>query len=162
MSHCVLAIDPGEVKSAFAILTPAGRVARSGYQINGDLRDLLEDGLSRDCAAFLIEDFLPWGQPATRHALNTCKWIGRFYETIYQYEGRPPVMVDRGKACQFMLGRRQVKKVDVKEFVISEYTTPEQHGVGDERRPGPLYRLKTDHEFDAVFLAMSWQSGWRP
>lgn len=85
----VLAIDPGNTESAYALIDQATRRPMEFAKVpNGDLLDELEGlttyghahGLCADVVA--IEMVASYGMPVGADVFETCVWIGRFYERI--------------------------------------------------------------------------------
>jgi hypothetical protein len=77
----LLAIDPGNTQSAFVLYEPETETILSkGIVDNKELVESLET-IDYDEAA--IEMIASYGMPVGKEVFETCLWIGRFYQTIY-------------------------------------------------------------------------------
>ena len=76
----VLAIDPGPVESAYALIdAETRRPVAVGKVDNHDLRDMLP-GLCYEASASAVEMVASYGMPVGKEVFETCVWIGRFIE----------------------------------------------------------------------------------
>ena len=76
----VLAIDPGPVESAYALIdAETCRPVAVGKVDNHELRDMLP-GLCYEAGAGAIEMVASYGMSVGKEVFETCVWIGRFIE----------------------------------------------------------------------------------
>jgi hypothetical protein len=79
----LFAIDPGNIESGYAIVEmPDFRVFESGKIPNEDLLDKLYPLRGTDLVA--IEMIASYGMPVGKDVFETCVWIGRFCQVLWQ------------------------------------------------------------------------------
>lgn len=94
----ILAIDPGNIQSAYVFMSDDYRPLQFGKVVNEDLLEMLTEPYC-NCPKFdmvVIEKMSSYGMPIGAEVLDTCEWIGR-----YQQAARVPAI----KIC-----RKDVKK----------------------------------------------------
>jgi hypothetical protein len=77
----LLAIDPGDVQSAYVIVGADRRPIKTGKVPNDELRTSIRSWVSdRLIDHVAIEMIASYGMPVGREVFETCVWIGRFQE----------------------------------------------------------------------------------
>jgi len=140
----VIAIDPGNKLSAFAVLVD-GEPVDIGINENKNVADyLLYAKLLWPDVELVIEMIACYGMPVGAEVFETCVWIGRFaerWETTHplsgvQYVFRKDVKMN---LCHSM----RAKDSNIRQALIDRFGGKEA-GVGNKHSPGPLYGAKKD------------------
>ena len=75
----IIAIDPGDVQSAFVVMDGKFNIVDKGLEDNYTMKAYLEqEGAPYD--KLIIEGVASYGMPVGRTVFETCIWIGRFIE----------------------------------------------------------------------------------
>jgi hypothetical protein len=79
----VLAIDPGNIESAYVVMDyETYKPLRFGKIPNEEFIDLLKTMCDSTLPAVVIEMIASYGMPVGKEVFDTCVWIGRFYEAV--------------------------------------------------------------------------------
>ena len=139
----ILAIDPGNTESAFALIDAETRKPIRVDKIpNGKLRaGLMTDLDGIDVVA--IEMIASYGMPVGREVFETCVWIGRFYE-------RSPARADvelvyRRDVKLHHCGSAKAKDANITQALIDRfaYGVPNR-GKGTKAQPGWFHGFRAD------------------
>ena len=140
----VIAIDPGNKLSAFAVLVD-GYPEEIGINDNTFVCDYLHYMKLRwPDAELVIEMIACYGMPVGAEVFETCLWIGRFSErwesihpaTDVHYVFRKDVKMN---LCQNM----RAKDPNIRQALIDRFGGKEK-GIGNKKSPGPLHGAKRD------------------
>lgn len=151
MNRFILAIDPGNVKSAFCLVDPELKPLAFGKndnelmyaQIIDDIvkhvpSEYIDHGL--DVAIEMMQSF---GAPVGKTTFETCVWIGQLKERFRDFE---PVLIYRKSDENMTLCHRmtandsQIKRVLIDRFAPN---TP-NYGKGTKKEPGWFYGFRAD------------------
>lgn len=136
----VLAIDPGPTKSAWIILS-SGQITLKGITNNHELVQNMTYGtwppLSylNYCA---IEMIASYGMPVGAEVFETCVWIGRFTEALYQ-KGITVEYVYRKQVKMHLCNSMKAKDGNIRQALIDKLGN-----CGTKKQPGPLYGVSKD------------------
>ena len=129
----ILAIDPGTFESAFLIWdTVTRQIGRFGKSPNLQVRELLLS-MAYDC--LVIEDVTSYGKAVGREVFDTCKWIGRFWET----SGVEPDFVSRPRIKAHHCKSASAKADNVRAAMIERFGKP-----GTAKQPGFTFGITKD------------------
>jgi hypothetical protein len=135
----VLAIDPGPIESAYAILHRKDlRVMSFQKADNYTIRSLCRQ---LSCHDIRIEMIASYGMAVGASVFETCVWVGRFMEvSMDQHErvGR----VFRREVKLHLCGNPRAKDANIRQAIIDKYES--MHGVGVTKKGGMLYRASKD------------------
>lgn len=114
-----MAIDPGTYQSAVAVLDVNGKLSWAAIYDNQDLLNKLklEEDLQCDVAIEMIQSY---GMPVGREIFETCVWIGRFSQVLYD-KGLDPQFYSRTKVKSYVTGSAKAKDKDVRQAMILRY-----------------------------------------
>lgn len=145
----ILAIDPGTTESGWCLFD-GKRVVDSGVGKNSDvLADIACSPESRKLLA--IEMMSSYGMPVGREVLETCVWIGRFWQVWAN--STEPILVYRRDVKLHLCGSARAKDGNIRQALIDKLGP-----VGKKASPGPLYGVKGD-AWSAVAVAVTaWDS----
>jgi hypothetical protein len=141
MSSAVLAIDPGPVESAYALIDAADRWPREVGKIpNAEvfpwLRDARQDG---DTVA--IEMVASYGMAVGREVFETCVWIGRFLEAT----GGAAELVYRRDVKLHHCHSAKAKDANITQALIDRFASGQPNrGKGTKAEPGWFHGFRAD------------------
>ncbi len=131
----ILAIDPGNVESAYVILDE--RIIESG-KINNDLMlsNVYEWGRHKQKPMLYIEMIASYGMPVGKDVFDTCVFIGRLIEAY-------------GSDCVELVYRKTVKmhhcgSMKAKDGNIIQALKDKYGQKGTKKEPGFFYDTKAD------------------
>lgn len=76
----IIAIDPGNIESAFVVMQGVEIIQKGKYDNNKVLSFIYGFYELSDKAELYIEMVSSYGMPVGKTVFDTCVWIGRFYE----------------------------------------------------------------------------------
>lgn len=141
MVSTVLAIDPGNVESAYAMIDAATcRPIEVGKFGNDTIREALLDGtIDADHAA--IEMIRSYGMAVGAEVFETCVWIGRFIEA----SGCSLAPIYRGEVKLHHCRSSRAKDTNVRQALVDRFAPGQpNHGKGTKAEPGWFYGFRAD------------------
>ena len=148
MSSLYLAIDPGNIFSAYTIIDDAKNLLDFGILENNALKKKIEqDDFDSEFNLVAIEMLQCYGMPVGKSVLDTCVWIGRFQEVI---EDNYHIDVDfygRKKVVAHICGSVQAGDKNIRQAILDMYpatgggATPQ---IGIKKQRGPLFGVSKD------------------
>lgn len=139
----LLAIDPGNVQTGWVLMDVATcRPLEFGKTEN---EALLETLSSLKFDSVVIERVVSYGMAVGASVLETCEWVGRFYEfTRSRMEGDPflqPRQAVRLHHCK----NPKATDTNVKQALIDRFAkNTRNHGKGTKAEPGYFYGFHKD------------------
>ncbi|MBQ8497535.1 MAG: hypothetical protein IJ489_08795 [Clostridia bacterium] len=136
----ILAIDPGDIKSGYALLQmPDFKLISFGKEENTELRSLLPR-LKENCDFVACEMIASYGMAVGRNVFDTCVWIGRFRELLgnlhYIYRKDE-------KIC--LCGDMKAKDANIRQALIDRYAKFDlKNGKGTKKCPDAFYGVSGD------------------
>jgi hypothetical protein len=128
----VLAIDPGNVKSAW-LVWDGERIHERDIVENSLLLRALAHGRGADHLAIeMVESF---GMAVGKEVFETVYWIGRF---VQAWRG-PYTRVYRKEVKLHLCGNCRAKDPNIRQALLDKLGP-----VGTKREPGPCYGIKSD------------------
>lgn len=135
----ILAIDPGNIESAYVILDKNLKPIKFGKISNYHLVDMLRKGDFNNAYPiehFAIEMIANMGMSAVGRTLfDTCVWIGRFieaYKLSYSYIYRREEKIN-------LCGTMKAKDGNIRQALIDRFGV-----VGTKKSPGWFYGVSKD------------------
>jgi len=167
----ILAIDPGNVESAYVVYeTQTRELLKFGKVLNEELVDLIEQGeVVYDCDYLAIEMPACYGMAVGQTVFDTCRWVGIFQQAFYR-EGTKLVYrksqnkVDNIESVTMHLCHStRAKDKNVRQAILDLY--PATGGgkcpqVGTKGQPGPLYGVSAD-VWAALGVAITITETWK-
>lgn len=143
----VLAIDPGNVMSGYALIDEEYRPLKFGKIENEILEQMLLNndlGLCEDDVV-VIENLMSYGMPVGRTVLDTAVWIGRFTEICLLCRKQVPAYIFRKEYVTELCGSARAKDSNVTAYLIERFApdTP-NHGKGSVKAKGFFWGFKAD------------------
>lgn len=144
----VLAIDPGNIESAF-VLYDGERPVKFGKWPNASLLRHIQVGQEVDSERCAIEVLKPRGMPTSWEEMQTQLWAGRFYQAWWDRQGGEkfgrwePTPVFRMDVKLHLCGRSSAKDSNVRQALIDRFGGKEK-AIGRKKSPGVLYGVAAD------------------
>ena len=135
----ILAIDPGNVESAYCVIDKCNYRPLEFGKINND--ELLEKiGIFKNIDCIVIEKVASYGMPVGKEVFDTCEWYGRF---IQKYcDSNDCIMVEyvyRKEEKINLCGSMKAKDSNIRQALIDRFGQ-----VGTKKNPGWFYGFKAD------------------
>lgn len=138
----ILAVDPGNEQSAYALFdtaNPSKPLLGFGKHDNDVVREVVQNAASYDVLA--VEMIASYGMPVGKEVFETCVFIGRLVEiadTCVEY-----ALVYRREVKLHLCASARAKDGNVRQALIDKYGGKER-AVGKKATPGPLYGVSKD------------------
>ena len=143
----VLAIDPGNIESAFVVVDQATRRPLEFAKVpNEELRERLwapPNQLTYDVAA--VEMVASYGMPVGADVFDTCVWIGRFCTAIEIGSGEEPQLVFRNPVKIHHCNSSKAKDSNITQALVDRFAPGQPNkGKGTKANPGWFYGFAKD------------------
>ena len=145
----ILAIDPGNTESGYALIDPATcKPIEVGKIPNEALLDQLCDwiGSAGDVDHVAIEMVASYGMPVGSDVFETCVWIGRFRQIVADTPfGVTCDLVYRKNVKLHLCHTTKAKDANITQALIDRFASGEPNrGKGTKADPGWFYGFKAD------------------
>lgn len=150
----VLAIDPGNVQSAFVVFDGA-KLLQFGKEDNEQLLCMLRYRHQRTCASHLvIEHIANMGMSVGQSVFDTCLWSGRFIEAWWD---QPFSLIKRREVKLHLCGNMRAKDSNIRTSLIDKFSNGlgKDVAIGKKASPGPLFGVSAD-VWSALAIAVTW------
>lgn len=148
-SNCeyILAIDPGNEKSAYVVLTsdlrPITATKTENDIVSSHLRTMPVEWLKNACIEMI--GHYGTGMPAGKSVFDTCVWIGRFTEIIYERAGVTPSRIMRSEEKMTLCGTMKAKDGNIRRALIDRFAKHDfKNGKGTKKNPDWFYGFSAD------------------
>lgn len=140
----VLAIDPGNTESGYALIDAATRAPLEVGKVSND--DLLADFRRLACLTEVsIEMVASYGMAVGKDVFETCVWIGRFAETSRRQSGKLPTLTYRRDVKLHHCASSKAKDANVTQALIDRFASGEPNrGKGTKTDPGWFHGFRAD------------------
>jgi hypothetical protein len=150
----ILAIDPGNIESAF-VIWDGNIIFRIGKLKNEDLLIMFNSCVYDNCVIEMIDSY---GMPVGQEVFDTCVWIGRFYEFLTPRIDNKISLIKRGEVKLHLCESRRAKDSNIMQTLIDRFGDVNKHGKyskGTKKDPGFFYGFVAD-EWAAFALAVTY------
>jgi hypothetical protein len=141
----ILAIDPGPVESAFALIDAADCIPMRHGKIPND--DLRRDPAMTTADTVAIEMVASYGMPVGAEIFDTCVWIGRYQQTLIDHD-IPVELVKRLDVRLHHCHTGKAGDANVTRALIDRFAPPAKgwgaYGKGTKANPGWFHGFKAD------------------
>lgn len=144
----ILAIDPGNKKSSFAIIEmPYFKLLDFGKLENDTLIMYLSEwfssySLDSKINAIAIEMVANDSLPVGKDVFETCVWIGRFVQML---EGEDIIYIYRKEEKMTLCGSMEAQDSNIRQALIDRYAKHDfKNGKGRKDNPDIFYGVKKD------------------
>jgi hypothetical protein len=140
----ILAIDPGNTESGYALIDPITCQPIDVGKINNfDLRERISNGDFDDLENVAIEMVASYGMAVGKEVFETCVWIGRFLEVV-----NPPIpvcLIYRKNVKLHLCHTTKAKDANITQALIDRFASGQPNrGKGTKADPGWFYGFKAD------------------
>ena len=143
----ILAIDPGNVESAYVVMGVDYKPLEFGKVLNEEMISKInqvrvihfESGINGGQIRLVIEMVASYGMPVGREVFETCVWIGRFSEQAYITKEPYLNYVYRKDVKLNICGDSRAKDANIRQALIDRFGE-----VGTKKNPGWFYGFKAD------------------
>ena len=129
----ILAIDPGNIESAYCIMGADLRPIEFGKGKNEEIITMLE--LATYDYTTVIEMIASYGMPVGKEVFETCVWVGRFDHASF----RPASFVYRKDVKMHICGNTRAKDSNIRQALIDRFGP-----VGTKKNQGWFYGFRAD------------------
>lgn len=139
----ILAIDPGNIESAYVILDENLKPIKFGKIKNEELIDLVGEQAQLQ-KYVVIEMIASMGMIVGQTVFDTCVWIGRFTERAMHMDAEVNYIFRKEEKMN-MCGSMKAKDSNIIQALIDRFApnTPNK-GKGNKKEPGFFYGFKAD------------------
>ena len=148
----ILAIDPGNTESGFALIDPitcrpveAGKI--SNEQLLDHLHQWLVYGPEDYVTNVAIEMVASYGMPVGQDIFETCVWAGRFQQVCESFGGYglPCDLVYRKNVKLHLCHTTKAKDSNITQALIDRFASGQPNrGKGTKADPGWFFGFKAD------------------
>lgn len=143
----IIGLDPGNEKSAYCII--------DGYSLrpldfakleNEALRRYLREQVTFDeNDRGAIEMVASYGMAVGREVFDTCRWIGRFEETLERKLYVPPTLIYRREEKLHICHDSRAKDANIRRALIDRFAQHDlKNGKGTKKDPDWFYGMAAD------------------
>lgn len=134
----ILAIDPGNVQSAFVLMDDEDRILDKGILENERMEDYIVSPLFNYDKG-VIEMIACYGMPVGATVFDTVVWVGRFFEIMKATNEKELEFAYRRDIKLHLCNSVRAKDSNVRQALIDRFGEP-----GTKKHPGKLYGFKKD------------------
>ena len=155
----ILAIDPGNTFSGYAIINPQTcQPIGFGKIPNTEILDLIGDTRYNQMvnhvenAAYnqmvnhvVIEMIASYGMPVGAEVFETCVWIGRFQQALIERRGITPELIKRHPVKMHHCHSARAKDSNITQALVDRFAPgAKNHGKGTKADPGWFHGFHAD------------------
>lgn len=142
MSGTLLAIDPGNVESAWVLID---RTTLRPLGFSKDPNDDVLDMLADYHGPVHIEMVASYGMPVGADVFETCVWIGRFQQSHAELTGALAALVKRNPVKVHHCHSSKAKDSNVIQALVDRFAPGQPNkGKGTKASPGWFYGFAAD------------------
>lgn len=150
----IFAIDPGNEQSAYCVTDMNLKPERHEKLPNYDLLGILHDERYAD-NFYAIEMIASYGMPVGKEVFDTCVWVGRYTERIYEETGRVPIFIYRKDEKLTICNSPRANDATIRQALVDRFASGVPNkGKGTKKEPGWFYGFKAD-EWAAYAVAVT-------
>lgn len=141
----ILAIDPGNIESAYVVVDENMKPIKFDKIPNNQLYGKMEYGAFDDCEKIAIEMIASYGMAVGKEVFDTCVWIGRFIQIlIYEYD-KVPQYVYRQDEKMYLCHSMRAKDSNIQRALIDKFAQHDlKRGKGTKKNPDWFYGFHND------------------
>ncbi len=144
----ILAIDPGNVKSAYAVYRDGAFIEHDIIE-NPVMLHIIKQ-FEADCV--VIERVECMGMAVGKSVFQTCEWIGRFIQEAVSHA--EVYTIGRRNVKIHLCGSMKAKDSNIRQAVMDRFGSTREKAIGTKKAPGPLYGVRKD-VWSAVAIALT-------
>lgn len=143
----VLAIDPGNIESAIALIdSDTYALVYFGKHSNDEIREKVHElAKAGQISSVAIERLAGYGMPVGREVFETCEWVGRFAEIFEQIYHIHTTFYYRKDVKLHLCGQMRAKDANVRMALVERFAKHDlKNGKGTKANPDFFYGVKAD------------------
>lgn len=154
----VLAIDPGNVESAFCLMDMQHNVIEKGKVGNAGLLDYIWTN-SKRFDRIVVEMIASYGMPVGAEVFETCVMVGRI-EQLADMKEIPHSRVFRKDEKLHICGSPKANDANIRHALIDRFARHDlKQGKGTKKNPDHFYGFKSDL-WAAFAVGVVFIDGW--
>ena len=135
----IIAIDPGNIESAYCIMEHDLKPVEFGKVKNEELLTMLE--MATYDYKTVIEMIASYGMPVGKEVFDTCVWIGRFDHASFH----PASFVYRKDVKMHLCGTMKAKDSNIRQALIDRFARHDfKNGKGTKKKPDWFHGFSND------------------
>lgn len=139
MINIILAIDPGNIESAYCLIDKKTYKPIEFGKIEND--EMFYIMINEHYSKLIIEMIASYGMPVGKEVFDTCVWIGRFIEMQQQTFD----FVYRKDVKMNLCNSTKAKDSNVRQALIDRFAKHDlKNGKGTKKNPDWFYGFKSD------------------
>ena len=140
----ILAIDPGNVESAYVVLDSKLKPIKLEKCDNEKILHNIYNRELENCEFAAIEMVASYGMAVGESVFETCVWIGKFEEALSVFGFRPKKIYRKDEKMN-LCNSMKAKDSNIVQALIDRFApnTPNK-GKGTKKEPGWFYGFKKD------------------
>lgn len=139
----IFAIDPGNVYSAYCVMTDTFELKRFGKSENKEVLRILKQWLDEG-KEVVIERVASYGLAVGRDVFETCEWIGRFTQAADERGGNVSYIYRKDEKV-YLCGDMRAKDANIRAALIERFAKHDlKNGRGTKGNPDYFYGVKAD------------------
>jgi hypothetical protein len=140
-----LAIDPGNVESAYVLIGADYRPISFEKLRNDELLNRLRLGtIDLDIQGVAIEMVASYGMAVGADVFETCVWIGRFYQVLAS-TSHEPQLVKRLPVKTHHCHSAKATDANIRQALVDRFALGQpNHGKGTKNQPGWFHKFHSD------------------
>ena len=157
----ILAIDPGNMESGYAVIEmPIFEIRECGKIENKELlkriTELSITGDIYDFDALAIEMVASYGMAVGKDVFETCVWSGRFIERWYSLFDAPYYYIYRKDEKMTLCHSMKANDSNIRRALIDRYAKHDlKNGKGTKKNPDVFYGVSKDM-WSAIAVGVTW------
>lgn len=142
----ILAIDPGNIESAYTLLDKTLKPIEFGKFINQNVRQEIRRILRKygHEVVVVIEMVACYGMAVGKEVFDTCVWIGRFTELVEQHNMDTNLIFRKDEKMN-LCNSMKAKDTNIRQALIDRFAKHDfKNGKGTKKNPDWFYGFKSD------------------
>lgn len=142
----ILAIDPGNVQSAYCLIDEEYRIIEAAKAPNIEVQQAIDRIAQNDDVEVVIEKVACYGMPVGKEVFDTCEWIGRFAEQLHNYwPGYEAKYIYRQEEKKLICHSMTAADSNIRRALIDRFAKFDfKNGKGTKKEPDFFYGFKAD------------------
>jgi hypothetical protein len=138
----ILAIDPGNVQSAYVLIGEDLKPDSFGKEDNETVLEIVN---KYDYTHFAIEMVASYGMPVGREVFETCVWIGRFMQAAAEKNIKAQWIYRKKDVCMNLCYTTLAGDANVRQALVDRFAPRQKnYGKGTKDKPGWFYGFAAD------------------
>lgn len=138
----ILSIDPGNEYSAYTTIGDDYKPISAEKIPNEELLKKIH-GYNKDSCSFsaeaVIEMVASYGMAVGATVFDTCVWVGRFQEALFNAGAEKVTLMYRKEVKMNLCGQTKAKDANIRQALLDRFGV-----VGTKKNPGWFYGFKAD------------------